>query len=79
LSEIPRVLTYSVRAYFVRVIRRRRVEERALHLGRHAIDDARAYLTTALQRAGHLLQECVAAFHRQRPGGGEDGVQLGVG
>ena len=44
-----------------------------LRLDANAMHHAGAYLATALQRAGNLLQECVAAFHRQRPGGPHHG------
>src|SRR5262249_16577061 len=40
---------------------------------------ARTNLATALQRAGNLLQECVAALNRQGPGGAHDGVKFGIG
>ena len=56
----------------------RRLEMRALCLNADPMHHAGAYFTTALQRAGHRLQECVAAFHRHR-GGGHDGIEFGIG
>jgi hypothetical protein len=41
--------------------------------------DAGADLAAALQRVRNRLQESVATLHRQRPGGGHDGVELGIG
>jgi len=55
------------------------VEVLPLRLGANAMHHAGAYLATALQRIGHRLQEFIAAFHRQRPGGGHYGVEFGVG
>jgi hypothetical protein len=42
------------------------------------MDDSGAELP-AVQRGGDRLQEGVSAFHRQRPGGGHHGVELGIG
>jgi hypothetical protein len=43
------------------------------------MDDTRAELGAARQRSGDIMQEGVATFDGDRPGGGHDGVELGIG
>src|SRR6476620_4820957 len=71
-------LTRPVRHGAVEV---RRIEELPLHLAADARHGARADLTRTvlLQGMGDRLQERIPQVGIQRPGGGENGVELSVG
>jgi hypothetical protein len=57
----------------------RRLEELALRYADRAMHRAGTDLFAAAQKASDLLQKRIAALDRDRPGGSEDGVELGIG
>jgi hypothetical protein len=57
----------------------RRIEVCALRLLDGSVHSAGADLAAAAQQNRNILQECVTALDRQRPGGGHHGVEFGIG